>query len=27
MILHEVKESDKCYSGRYQDSQGAVEAK
>jgi dCTP deaminase len=27
MILHEVKESDQCYSGRYQDSQGAVEAK
>jgi dCTP deaminase len=27
MILHEVKGSDQCYSGRYQDSQGAVEAK
>jgi dCTP deaminase len=27
MILHEVKESDQCYSGRYQDSRGAVEAK
>jgi dCTP deaminase len=27
MILHEVMESDQCYSGRYQDSRGAVEAK
>jgi len=27
MILHEVRESDQCYSGRYQDSRGAVEAK
>jgi len=27
MIFHEVKESDQCYSGRYQDSRGAVEAK
>ena len=27
MILHEVMESNQCYSGRYQDSQGAVEAK
>ncbi|MFA5346830.1 MAG: dCTP deaminase [Methanoregula sp.] len=27
MILHEVRESNQCYSGRYQDSRGAVEAK
>jgi dCTP deaminase len=27
MILHEVMESNQCYSGRYQDSRGAVEAK
>jgi dCTP deaminase len=27
MILHEVRESNKGYSGRYQDSRGAVEAK
>jgi dCTP deaminase len=27
MVLHEVKESDQRYSGRYQDSLGAVEAK
>jgi dCTP deaminase len=27
MILHEVKESDQGYSGRYQDSRGAVGAK
>ncbi len=27
MILHEVRESDRCYSGRYQDSRGVVEAK
>jgi dCTP deaminase len=27
MILHEVRESTQCYSGRYQDSRGAVEAK
>jgi dCTP deaminase len=27
MILHEVRDSDRCYSGRYQDSLGAVEAK
>ena len=27
MILHEVRDGDRCYSGRYQDSLGAVEAK
>jgi len=27
MILHEVKKSNQSYSGRYQDSRGAVEAK
>jgi dCTP deaminase len=27
MILHEVRENNQCYSGRYQDSRGAVEAK
>ena len=27
MILHEVRESDQGYSGQYQDSRGAVEAK
>jgi dCTP deaminase len=27
MILHEVREGNQCYSGRYQDSKGAVEAK
>jgi dCTP deaminase len=27
MILHEVREGNQSYSGRYQDSQGAVEAK
>ena len=27
MIFHEVRESSLCYSGRYQDSHGAVEAK
>jgi dCTP deaminase len=27
MILHEVRNSDRVYSGRYQDSQGAVEAR
>jgi len=27
MILHEVRESNQCYSGRYQDSCGAVEAR
>jgi dCTP deaminase len=26
MILHEVREGNQCYSGRYQDSRGAVEA-
>ena len=27
MILHEVREGNRSYSGRYQDSMGAVEAK
>jgi len=27
IIFHEVRESTQCYSGRYQDSHGAVEAK
>ena len=27
MILHEVREGNQCYSGRYQDSRGAVGAK
>src|SRR5208337_3079576 len=27
MILHEVRDGDRCYSGRYQNSLGAVEAK
>jgi len=27
MVLHEVKNSDQVYSGRYQDSQGVVEAR
>jgi dCTP deaminase len=27
MILHEVREGSQSYSGRYQDSSGAVEAK
>ncbi len=27
MILHEVREGNECYSGRYQDSRGAVEAR
>jgi dCTP deaminase len=27
MILHEVREGSQSYSGRYQDSRGAVEAK
>jgi hypothetical protein len=27
MILHEVREGHRSYSGRYQDSRGAVEAK
>jgi dCTP deaminase len=27
MILHEVREGNQCYSGRYQDSWGAVGAK
>jgi dCTP deaminase len=27
MILHEVREGSQSYSGRYQDSKGAVEAK
>jgi dCTP deaminase len=27
MILHEVREGNQSYSGRYQDSRGAVEAK
>ena len=27
MILHEVRNSDTVYAGRYQDSQGAVEAR
>ena len=27
MVFHEVRESSLCYSGRYQDSHGAVEAK
>jgi len=27
MVFHEVREGTRCYSGRYQDSRGVVEAR